>query len=171
MYSAHPVPCRSRCFPPSSRANRNSPMALACRAALLAIGLSCGVLGNARQPPVNVVTSVRTADASCGSCHAQILHSYLATPMANASGLAVERLKTEPFDHKPSGVKYSLSLEGSQLVLTYQDPKDSARSLDRSPHPEISRSLRPDCKPECGRHARSGLLPGYNEARCGARLL
>ena len=46
--------------------------------------------------------------------------------MANASGLAVERLKTGTFDHKPSGVIYSLSLEGSQLVLTYQDPKDPA---------------------------------------------
>jgi hypothetical protein len=101
-------------------------MALAGRAALLAIGLSCGVLGNAQQPPVNMVATVRTADANCGSCHAQILHTYLATPMANASGVAVKRLKTGTLDHKPSGVKYSLSLEGSQLLLTKQDPKDPA---------------------------------------------
>jgi hypothetical protein len=100
-------------------------MVLACRAALLAFGLSSGVLGNAQQPSVNVATPVSTADASCGQCHAQILHNYLATPMANASGFAVERLKTGAFEHKPSGVKYNLSLEGSQLVLTYQDPKDS----------------------------------------------
>ena len=33
--------------------------------------------------------------------------------MANASGFAVE-LKTGAFEHKPSGVKYNLSLEGSQ---------------------------------------------------------
>jgi tetratricopeptide (TPR) repeat protein len=106
-------------------------MALACRAALLAFGLSCGVLGNAQQPPVNVVTPVSTADASCGPCHAEILHSYLATPMANASGLAAERLKTGAFEHKLSGVKYSLSLEGSQLMLTYQDPKDPEIAASR----------------------------------------
>jgi hypothetical protein len=93
-------------------------MALACGTALLAIGLSCGVLGNAQQPSVNVATPVSTADASCGQCHAQILHNYLATPMANASGFAVEMLKSGAFEHKPSGVKYNLSLEGSQLVLT-----------------------------------------------------
>ena len=106
-------------------------MALACRAALLAFGLSGGVLGNAQQPPVNVVTPVSTADASCGPCHAEILHSYLATPMANASGLAAERLKTGAFEHKPSGVKYSLSLEGSQLMLIYQDPKDPEIAASR----------------------------------------
>ncbi len=43
--------------------------------------------------------------------------------MANASGLAADRPRTGVFEHKPSGVKYSLSLEGSQLTLTYQNPK------------------------------------------------
>jgi tetratricopeptide (TPR) repeat protein len=106
-------------------------MALACRAALLAFGLSCGVLGNAQQPLVNVVTPVSAADASCGPCHAKILHSYLATPMANASGLAAERLKTGAFEHKPSGVNYSFTLQGSQLMLTYRDPKDPQIAASR----------------------------------------
>jgi predicted CXXCH cytochrome family protein len=44
--------------------------------------------------------------------------------MANASGLAADRLKTGSFEHKLSGVKYSLSLEGSQLMLSYHDLKD-----------------------------------------------
>ena len=51
--------------------------------------------------------------------------------MANASGLAAERLKTGVFDHRPSGVDYSLSLEGSQLVLTYKDPKDQEIAASR----------------------------------------
>jgi tetratricopeptide (TPR) repeat protein len=51
--------------------------------------------------------------------------------MANASGLAVERLKTGAFQHKPSGVKYNLFLEGSQPVLTYQDPKDPEVAASR----------------------------------------
>jgi hypothetical protein len=106
-------------------------MALACRAALLVFALSCGVPGIAQQPKVNVVTSVDTADASCGQCHAKILHSYLATPMANASGLAAERVKTGAFEHKLSGVKYRLFLEGSQLMLTYEYPKDPETTVSR----------------------------------------
>jgi hypothetical protein len=97
---------------------------LACRAALVAIGLCFEVSGTAQQPPVSVATAVSTADASCGKCHKEILQNYLATPMANASGLAVDRVKTGRFDHKLSGVQYSLSLEGSQLMLSYQDLKD-----------------------------------------------
>ena len=71
-----------------------------------------------------VVTPVSTADASCGACHAEILHSYLSTPMANASGLAAQRMKTGAFDHKPSGMRYALSLQGPNLMLTYRDAND-----------------------------------------------
>jgi tetratricopeptide (TPR) repeat protein len=51
--------------------------------------------------------------------------------MANASGLAEERLKTGAFDHKPSGVNYRLSLHDSQLILTYKDPKDPETTASR----------------------------------------
>ena len=97
----------------------------------LAFALSGGVLGIAQQTPANVVTPVGIADGSCGRCHAKILHGYLATPMANASGLAGERLKTGAFEHKPSGVNYSLSLQDSQLTLTYKDPKDPETAASR----------------------------------------
>jgi predicted CXXCH cytochrome family protein len=54
--------------------------------------------------------------------------------MANASGLATDRPKTGVFEHKPSGVKYDLSLQDSQLILTYQNPKNfeiaTSRKLD-----------------------------------------
>ena len=106
-------------------------MASAYRAALLAFALCGGVLGITQQTPPNVVTPVVTADASCGRCHAKILHSYLATPMANASGVAWERLKTGAFEHKPSGVNYTLSLQDSQLMLTYNDPKDPETAASR----------------------------------------
>jgi hypothetical protein len=88
------------------------------------LALLCGVGAVAEQPPANVATPVSTADASCGACHAEILHSYLSTPMANASGLAAERLKTGAFDHKPSGMRYALSVEGQKLMLTYRDEND-----------------------------------------------
>jgi hypothetical protein len=101
----------------SSRVNRNRRITLA-----LALASWCGAI--AEQPQAKVVTPVSTADASCGGCHAAILHSYLSTPMANASGLAAERLKTGVFDHKPSGMRYALSMQGSKLMLTYRDAND-----------------------------------------------
>jgi Tfp pilus assembly protein PilF len=101
----------------SSRVNRN-------RRIILALALWCGVGVVAQQPPAKVVTPVSTADASCGACHAEILHRYLSTPMANASGLAAERLKTGVFEHKPSRMIYALSLQGPQLMLTYRDAND-----------------------------------------------
>jgi tetratricopeptide (TPR) repeat protein len=51
--------------------------------------------------------------------------------MANASGLAAERPKTGTFEHKPSGVHYSLSLQDSQLMLTYKHPKDPETAASR----------------------------------------
>jgi Tetratricopeptide repeat/Cytochrome c554 and c-prime len=72
-----------------------------------------------------VVTPVSTADARCGTCHAEILRSYLSTPMANASGLAEAKLKTGAYDHQPSGMRYALSMQGSKLILTYRDANDS----------------------------------------------
>jgi len=100
-----------------SRVNRN-------RRIILALALWCGASAVAQQPPAKVATPVSTADASCGACHAEILHSYLSTPMANASGLAAERQKTGAFDHKPSGMRYALSVDGPKLMLTYRDEND-----------------------------------------------
>ena len=96
----------------SSRVNRNKRITLA-----LALASWCGV-------PAQVVTPVSSADASCGACHAELLHSYLSTPMANASGLAAERRKTGTFEHKASGMRYALSLQGPNLMLTYRDAND-----------------------------------------------
>jgi Tetratricopeptide repeat/Cytochrome c554 and c-prime len=101
----------------SSRVKRNRRITLA-----LALASWCGAI--AQQPQAKVVTPVSTADASCGGCHAEILHSYLSTPMANASGLAGDRLRTGAFEHKPSGMRYALSLEGPKLMLTYRDEND-----------------------------------------------
>jgi len=100
---------------------------LACTA-VLAVAMCVGVSANAQQPQVQVATAVSTADAGCGKCHKEILQSYLATPMANASGLAVDRLKTGTFEHKLSGVQYTLSLEGTQPILSYKDLKQDPKA-------------------------------------------
>jgi predicted CXXCH cytochrome family protein len=72
-------------------------------------------------------TPVRQADAACAKCHAAIYKSYLATPMANASGLATDQLRTATFVHPASHTEYSVSSHGNEAVLTY-------RSLEHPDH-------------------------------------
>jgi tetratricopeptide (TPR) repeat protein len=65
-------------------------------------------------------TPVREADAICERCHAKIVHSYLTTPMANASGLAMEKLRTGTFANARSGMEYKVSLSGDHGELGYR---------------------------------------------------
>ncbi len=66
-------------------------------------------------------TPVREADAACAHCHQAITASYLATPMANASGLAGDRFKSGDFLHQPSGVTYSFSMKEDGPSFTYRE--------------------------------------------------
>lgn len=77
-------------------------------------------------------TPVREADASCASCHAQIMHTYLATPMANASGDAIDKLKPVTYLHQPSGVTYSIAARDGQATLTASDPHTPAEPVTRT---------------------------------------
>jgi tetratricopeptide (TPR) repeat protein len=69
-------------------------------------------------------TPVRETDAPCARCHAQIFESYLETPMANASGMAGENLRTGEFAHASSGTEYKIMREGEQGILMYRSVKD-----------------------------------------------
>jgi tetratricopeptide (TPR) repeat protein len=44
--------------------------------------------------------------------------------MANASGLATEKIKTGELDHKPSSMQYVVSLENDQAFLSYRDTRN-----------------------------------------------
>jgi predicted CXXCH cytochrome family protein len=68
--------------------------------------------------------TVETADAVCAKCHAQIYRQYLATPMANASGPAADRLVAGDFTHAPSGVRYQVFREKDQAWLSFNDLHD-----------------------------------------------
>src|SRR5450631_1584685 len=70
-------------------------------------------------------TPVREADASCGKCHAEIYRNYLATPMANASGQATDKLQAGSFVHKTSGVEYRVSALDGKAEISYRDPNES----------------------------------------------
>ena len=67
---------------------------------MLAAGTEAGATGS---------VPVREADAVCGACHREILESYLKTPMANASGLATDRLHVGTYQDLPSGMRYAVS--------------------------------------------------------------
>lgn len=71
-------------------------------------------------------TPVREADAACAGCHEKIFQSYLATPMANASGLAGENLHPGTFMHVKSGMEYRIVVNDKQDELQYR----SVRATD-----------------------------------------
>ena len=83
-------------------------------------------LAFAQQP-----TPVREADAQCAHCHAKIYRSYLSTPMANASGRAIENMKTVTYLHQPSSVTYRVSIEKGQATLIADDPRSPNRPVSR----------------------------------------
>jgi hypothetical protein len=62
--------------------------------------------------------SVREADAPCARCHDHIMQSYLHTPMANASGMAADRLHPGTFLHKPSGIEYTIAVRNGRAYLS-----------------------------------------------------
>lgn len=72
----------------------------------------------------DTVTPVRIADASCSKCHAAIMKSYLATPMANASGAANDKLRATRFQHKLSATEYTIALQQDKPTLSYRSLTD-----------------------------------------------
>jgi tetratricopeptide (TPR) repeat protein len=87
--------------------------------------ITCCIAPLLAQVPGTMASPVSLADASCAICHKEIFQRYLTTPMANASGLAVDKLETGVYNHAPSGVTYTLLRKGNESVLRYQDMHDS----------------------------------------------
>jgi predicted CXXCH cytochrome family protein len=61
-------------------------------------------------------------DQACARCHQKIFDSYKKTPMAQASGLAVDGLLPGEFTHAASGVRYRLFLRDGRAWLSYERP-------------------------------------------------
>jgi tetratricopeptide (TPR) repeat protein len=74
----------------------------------------------ASQAAESQATGVREADAACAQCHATIFQNYLSTPMAQASGLAADRLHSGRFLHARSGVEYTVGPRHAEGVLSYR---------------------------------------------------
>jgi predicted CXXCH cytochrome family protein len=61
-------------------------------------------------------------DAACAGCHKEIYDSYQRTPMAQASGAAINGLLPGEFTHAASGVHYRLFLRDGRAWLSYDRP-------------------------------------------------
>ena len=85
---------------------------------LFAASMPAVLAANLRPSPV------RDADTVCARCHKRIYRSYLDTPMANASGLAMEKLRPGTFMQAASATEYKISVRDNQGELSYQSLKD-----------------------------------------------
>ncbi|WP_188554188.1 multiheme c-type cytochrome [Edaphobacter dinghuensis] len=81
--------------------------------------LSAGLLAQT----LHAAVPVKQADAVCAECHAEIFQKYLNTPMANASGLAMDHLIPGNFISATSGTKYRVHAEDGTAWLDYDDPQ------------------------------------------------
>jgi hypothetical protein len=72
---------------------------------------------------LHAAVPVKQADAVCAKCHAEIFQKYLNTPMANASGMAMDRLVPGDFTSPTSGTKYRVHAEDGKAWLDYDDPQ------------------------------------------------
>jgi Flp pilus assembly protein TadD len=72
---------------------------------------------------LHAVVPVKQADAVCANCHREIYNKYLNTPMANASGLAMDHLIPGDFTSASSGTKYRIHTEDGAAWLDYDDPQ------------------------------------------------
>lgn len=96
----------------------------------LALALAlCAILypAFAQQQPASsrrAVTSVRQFDSSCAGCHKEIYERYVTTPMANASGLAIDDFIPGVYSNPASGVTYEVFEREGAVWLRYSRPGD-----------------------------------------------
>jgi predicted CXXCH cytochrome family protein len=106
------------------------------RAGLLAATLGCAgsllmaIAGPAAFKPVRAAAvsqahpdgAATSSDAACAACHRTIYEHYEATPMARASGPAMEGLMEGRFLHAASGVQYHIFKREGAGWLSYARP-------------------------------------------------
>lgn len=77
------------------------------------------VWGLAQNDLPDVVTPVASADAACGQCHRDLLFKYLNTPMANASGRAIDHAIPGSLYHSASRITYRFFSGDKKFWLSY----------------------------------------------------
>ena len=77
-------------------------------------------------------TPVRQADAACAACHRAIYNSYLRTPKANASGLAMANLIPGSYTQPSSGATYQVEISHGKAWLRYSSSTNASLQGEHS---------------------------------------
>jgi predicted CXXCH cytochrome family protein len=97
-------------------------------ALFILLALSCNGGHGFLSSPARVLAAPRKAedpDAVCRDCHQQIYDQYQRTPMARASGKALDGLLPGAFLHQDSGIEYRLFARDGSAWLSYDRPDAS----------------------------------------------
>ncbi|HEX5421934.1 MAG TPA: hypothetical protein VFW94_00170, partial [Candidatus Acidoferrales bacterium] len=111
--------------PPESRRDRMSPtLCLLVVASLVCVPWQSAKSQQTHGSPSSP-TPVKVADAVCAKCHQQIYEDYIDTPMANASGLAVNGTIPGGFTDEISRVQFNVFKRDGATWLSYDRPGSS----------------------------------------------
>ena len=91
----------------------------------LTIGLPivcCAALFTPSTSPAGRGTVSSDPYAACAPCHREIYERYRQTPMANASGPAIDGFLPADFPHAASGVHYRVFAQDGRVWLSYDRP-------------------------------------------------
>jgi predicted CXXCH cytochrome family protein len=69
-------------------------------------------------------------NSACAPCHKEIYERYRETPMANASGPAIDGLIPADFEHAASGVHYKVFAQDGQVWLSFDRASVPGRELE-----------------------------------------
>ena len=101
------------------------PLLCSLRLALLFMSVvaACSIMR--LQSPVRAAEAA--SSAPCVSCHREICERYAKTPMAHASGPAIDGMMPADYRHAASGIRYRVYTEGKTVWMSYERPMDSSR--------------------------------------------
>ena len=86
---------------------------------LAAVIMVCMVAGGQSHAPGEAKDLTYAGNEACARCHASIYESYPRTPMAHASGPAMDAVAPADFVHEASGVHYRIYTEGGRVWLSF----------------------------------------------------
>ncbi len=96
---------------------------------LIAVGLLAGGTICRQGKPVRAEERRADPDAACAACHHEIYERYEKTPMAHASGPAIDGVIAADFRHTASGIHYEVRELAGRVWMSYERD-DAARPLN-----------------------------------------
>jgi len=94
--------------------------------ACLLLSLSWNLFPQSRQSPDSPKADAKgnVGSEACEKCHEDIYRSYRQTPMAQASGPAIDNLVPATYTHRLSGVQYEIYKSSGKAWLSFNRPGD-----------------------------------------------